>query len=278
MAYFILKIDQRLSKYFEFLVEPETFKERYNKGCLLTDYCYKEDYIMSITHSFSKLTCYHKITEHNENLLFLTIKEVERRSELIATLTREYELSLRHKELAIVLQKLLVKRDEQGPSISIKSNLISHKINDTVLSDWICDLILKTMREGEFEISKFGKPRYLCRPLGQINICELEKAATTKIQNVTTFRNKLFRDLNAQFCFALLPYINNETILATDDERNFSDGQLRFLYDLMLLFNLITDREYQNSVDYESKDYLRATLITYAKQFIVKGKKSEINS
>ena len=98
---------------------------------------------------------------------------------------------------------------------------------------------------------------------GQINLDKVKLASAAKPENP----KKAASNLIPKFCLSILPYLNNETQLNAGAAK-YGDQQLKFLYELLVLFKLIYVQQFEDSElnaenavrDYEPKDYIRSIL------------------
>jgi hypothetical protein len=271
-----------LSKYYQFQISPEVLKEQYADGFpILIDWYYTDEMVDGITEQFTEIVNRYGLSEHNDNLMYLILNKAQEFEALVTAAIDENNMMLKAKELAGFLLAYLNKEANKVPGLLLKGFTDTYKISDPYLSTWIGSLVSKAIVEGNVPLQLMNMATdYLFIETvdgeRRISADKVLEVYNTKWQNTSTYINQYQTRLRAEFCFYLLPYLNNETPLNKGDNNNFSDQQLSFLYEIMILLEFIKPGAFDKSMDYEPKDSIRNSLIKYVKAFGIKGNQNSV--
>jgi hypothetical protein len=275
MLYFLLKPDFKiLSKYFDLGQPVDEMEKIYADGFeVVVDWYYTDEMVAKVENDFRAILIKHKIEQHYDNLMFMLLPELQ----TMESTMFEVNNGNVHRSMLKELSQLLLIYQETPENKEI--NLAAKTFNNTVkvtnqkLSRWIGKLIKENIENGKYLISDLGFETdnlFLEEIEGKrtLSLEKLKEASKIKLHD----RAKIQKQLIAELCFfQILPYINGETELKKVTGTNFSDAQLNFLFDTLLLFDLIPAGNFDSSMDYEPKDFMRNYLMKYAKSLINNG-------
>jgi hypothetical protein len=272
----------KLSKYYQFQVSPEILQEQYADGFpILIDWYYTNEMVDGITEQFTEIVNRFGLSDHTDNLMYLVLTKAQEFEALVTAAIDENNMMLKAKELAGFLLAYQNKEANSAPALLLKGFTDTYKISDPYLSAWIGSLVSKAITNGDVPLQLMNMATdylFIETVDGERRISKnkVEDVYNRKWQNTSTYINQYQTRLRAEFCFYLLPYLNNETSLTKGDNNNFSDQQLSFLYEIMILLEFIKPGAFDKSMDYEPKDSIRNSLIKYAKAFGIKGNPNNV--
>ena len=278
MLYFAPKPDfTLLSKYYGFQTTPEALQKEYVDGYQIqVDWYYTDAMVEDITRRFTDIVNRYELSEHFDNLMFLILSKVQYMENALTTAIEENDNLHRAKELAGLLLSYEAPELKNTPTLTIKGTNGRYNVKDPVLSKWIGELIVKALVQGPLPLTLFNYAIDYLFTEGKgeqrrIDISKVKAVHNQKPQKTSSYISQYRTRLKAEFCYYLLPYLNGETSLAKPDGKNFSDKQLNFLYEMMILLDIIKPECFDSSMDYEPKDLIRNLLIKYANAFGIKG-------
>ncbi|WP_295767276.1 hypothetical protein [uncultured Mucilaginibacter sp.] len=269
----------RLSKYYKFSTAPEILHQQYPNGYpIQIDWYYTDEMVEDILKRFWAIIEKYNLLKDGDNLMYLILNQVNEIENIITAAIEQNNALLRAKELAGLLIAYHDVDSEKTPTISIKGQRETYKISDQPLSQWIGSLISEKVLNGNLPIQlmhMFSDFLFIDKVHGErsINFNKVLEIYNRKVQNTNTYIKQLQNRLRAEFCFYLRPYLNGETILKKAERTNFSDEQLTFFYEVLVLFELLNAQGFDKSMGYEAKDFMRNTLTKYAKMYGIKETK-----
>ncbi len=278
MLYFVPKPDFiKLSKYYKFQTPPEVLQQQYEDGYhIVINWYYTDEMVDDVTKRFTEIIHKYNLTEHLDNLMFLTLQKVQEFENVVTAAIDENNMMFRAKELAGLLLAYQDEELSKTPKLLVKTLKETYNVNDLSLSQWIGSLISKALKEGNVPLQLMNMATdylFIDTVDGKrvINKSKVEEVYNRKLKKTSTYISQYQTRLKAEFCYYILPYLNGETTLVKPDGKNFSDEQLNFLYDVMLLLEIIKPGSFDETMDYEPKDSIRNLLMKYAKALGIKG-------
>lgn len=262
MVHFVLKPNQNIiNNYIIFQDEIRTSGE----VIVSMDYYHNETLIRECEDGFRILLAKYDLSKHYDNLLLLCLSGMQHYETVLYEADQYNTRRRRLKELA----KLLVAYENINQSsdpVSLRlKGLQSAKVTDRVLCMYIGQLIKDNIVSDSYPVIDFGfdLSEFIDDTSGSrcISSVKIKDVAASKLLNI----NKLAKSQVCSICFTLLRYFNGETIYSREDDTNFSDSQLNVLYDILIHFNLLSERYFDKTADYEPKDYMRNYLMKYVK-------------
>jgi len=222
---------------------------------------------VKIETGFKKIVADYHIEEHYQTLLYVALAEYDQAWLNLDIIWENQSSKLRAKELAQLL--LLRRSNTKNKSIEIvlKSHTETVKVKDKLLSDWILNQVKEAFETGEFPIGMFGDEvaklyngddtpfDFETKP---IDVNRLETAANLKVKSFNVIRRRYFTAFTLNLC----RFLNATTTLKAAPNKNFSDMQLCFLFDVAVLFSWIID---EDEIESPKADYMSSLLTNYLK-------------
>lgn len=208
---------------------------------------------------FSALLTKFQLVNHQDNLLYLTLHIYDLVWQGIQLAYDAYEPKRRARELAQLI--LLLKTTKRGKldAISFKSLTQTVKVTDHHLNDWISTTLIAALEEKSFKVGEFGVSimEMLTDKGGPfdtepLNLDKVKKYATMRLVNP---KNRIRKGM-VSIALMVQSYLQGETQLQADNPSGLSDDQLKFLFELLELLQMVKSIE----IDSEPKDYLRTAI------------------
>lgn len=218
---------------------------------------FDDDHVKSIKNQFEELLTYHGLTTHRDNLLFLIVSSIQTMDSAYNYLQHEvYDFRQRLIELSGYIYSLKNQPQDKTFQLVLKSkdrktgkSLDSVRVTDQMLIHWMSKFVIEAIDSGNTPMGLFGiyENAVVRNQLsGPTTLIELKQALL--LSNSKTSQSKNMQTIG-RFCLTLIQYLNGETPLRIVEPRKSNDKQLRFLYDICILFDLI-DKQF----DVDSKD------------------------
>lgn len=264
MLYFNPKPDfQLLSKYYQFPNSVEVMNAQSEDGyAIVIDWYDTDEKVAEIENAFKAILKKYGLIAHFDNLLFLLLGKTQEIEAIQYELNFQYNQKKRTKELAAFLLTYVNSDKKQLNGLALKTFTGTGKVSDTNLIQWMCDSIIKSLINGDVLVSDY---EYNIRELVfdrtntglKLSIEKLQVQANKTVSS--PYRN--IRSLHAGFCFYLYQYLISETDIKPDPNAMFSDAQLMFYFDLLVLFDFINP----DNVESDEKDFMRSILVNRIK-------------
>lgn len=270
--YFLLKPNYKvLGKYFKLQHSVKKMNEYYSDGYpVMVDWYYTDEMVADIEQQFKTILTKYQIQQHYDNLMFIYLQELQRMETVMEAVNTGNLHRKMIKELAQLLLVYETTPESKDIHLSAKTFNNSVKISNQKLSLWIGKLIKETVESGKYLISDLGfetDSLLLDVVDGKktLSIEKLKAASKLKLHDAAKEQKRLI----AELCFfQLLPYLNGQTTLKKSENTNFSDAQLNFLFDTLVLFDLLPAGNFDKDMDYQPKDFMRNYLMKYARTLL----------
>ena len=263
MEHFLVKPDyDTIAKYYSMSESKEQFADQYAEDGypIVIDAYYNSkdelffsgDHIKQVEKAFKVILLKYDLLDHYDNLLFLILKKKYQTDQIFFAMEDEYLPQKRAQELAKLILAFKTVSEDHLVSISLKTTDSSDTaiLKDKKLISWLGKLLLKAIDENKEPISLFSLTgdKFL-----RGSIEELKSIAKKTIKSPYVGRKKYLAD----FCFYLHPYLISETAIRPDVETNFSDSELNFYYEVLVLLEMLPNHDRIGS---NPEDYIRTLL------------------
>jgi hypothetical protein len=272
MDYFIIKPNfLTLAKYYGIFVPEDReenveaylkeLTEKYNKEgfCLGIEaylskgvYKFDQNNIAELEVWFVELLKNYGLSDHYDNLLFVIVSMVQSHDSYYNYMQDEiFGYQHRIRELSTFIHAIkdnpmkqntyeltLKSRDSKGIIVN------NSQITDQKLLKWMCDFVIQAIDSGNGPAYLFGiyENVMLRKPNSKpTSISELRNGTLT--DGVNKIEKSSRQKKVGLFCLTLLNYLNGETSLKTSKDTKYTDAQLRFLYNVLVMFD-IENRQY----------------------------------
>jgi hypothetical protein len=266
-----LKTDKQKLQYLNKLT-----KEQFKNGIeLMIESYYKDskllfddEHVKEVLVEFEAILERYDLVQHRENLLFMIVNLVQSLNSNYDYLQYEsYEFQQRLKELAGFMYSLKNNTKDKIYTLTLKSKdretskaMDTFSITDQKLIEWMTKFVIDVIDRGDAPLYLFGIYENAVnrkKSSGPTTLRELKDAAS--ITNNSTFQSRN-KQTTGQFCLCLIPYLNGETPLKIAKGKETNDKQLKFLYDICTLFDLIDKRFESDIKDVTPERHMRTLL------------------
>lgn len=259
-----------LSKYYKFSETPENCEKLLTEGIMITPNPYYNnknqlkfggEHLKLIESDFKAITKRYDLADHYHNLLFLALAQYISIDETMLHYEEEYIYKKRSKELAGLLLALKTTSLKQFHSLQLRTNTDTIKVTDKHLCDWLGKIILEAVHNEKEPVHLFGLSldqfiRGSTEITGNKDLnLELLKTTASMRLKAPHIGNKKYI---AELCLYLYPYLVNETSIRPNSTVRFSDRQLNFYFEMLILFEMISPDIYS-----DGKNYMRTVLMNY---------------
>ncbi|WP_461450122.1 hypothetical protein [Mucilaginibacter sp.] len=257
---YLNKLTKEQSKHgIELMIEP------YDKdGKVLFD----DEHVKEVLVEFEVILERYNLVQHRENLLFMIVNLVQSLNSNFDYLQYEsYEFQQRLKELAGFMYSLKNNPKDKKYTLTLKSKdretskaMDTFNITDQKLIEWMAKFVMDVIDGGEAPVYLFGiyeNAVNRTKSSGPTILRELKDAASLTNKSTTQSRNK---QTAGHFCLCLIPYLEGETSLKVAERWKTNDKQLRFLYEICMLFDLM-DKQFDPDIkDVTPERHMRTLL------------------
>lgn len=248
-----------LSKYILFPVSIESMEGQSQEGyAIMIDWYDTDEKVEEIDNAFKGILNRYGLNDHYDNLLFLTLGKLQEIEAIQYEINFQYNQKKRTKELAGFLLGYIEGNEDQSYTLLLKTFMGTSKVSDSNLVQWICKSIIKALIKGDMSINdyEYNIRELLFDKTDKGLILSKEKLELEAKKTIASPKRNI-RALHAGFCFYIYEYLVKETNIKPDTNVMFSDAQLMFYFDLLVLFEFIN----RDEIDSEEKDFMRAILV-----------------
>jgi hypothetical protein len=212
--------------------------------------------------AFKDLLSKHAIEGHYDNLLYLVLHRFDVEWTVIQHFYDDYESKKRARQLAQLL--ILLKETKPGKlnNVTFKPYMGTAKVDDTILNQWISDTLIKAIEQKQYPFGQFGLA-VMQMLTGDKGTLTPEAIDTDRLKIVINKRlvhpkNKI-RKGQFNLCIFILSYLDGETTFRAEEGVMFSDAQLIFLFELLVLLKQVDENDFES----EPKDFMRALMSNF---------------
>jgi hypothetical protein len=205
------------------------------------------DHILEIESGFRLICNKYNISEHYDNLMYLSLSMLKEIDELKFHAEDTYAYKKRSKELAQLLLAFKESGERHFTNLMLKTLTSTVKISEPKLMTWICSLIEDSIQNGSVPYHVLGLEDMQMNDEVQLEIKANQRLIIPPVG---------FKKYYADFCFHLYPYLINETRLRPEANVLLSDAMANFYFDLLVLLEMLNPNEVQS----EPQDYIRTIL------------------
>lgn len=219
----------------------------------------------AFTIAFKHLLSKYGLEHHYDNLLYLTLTRFDDIWAQIQWAHEDYASKKRARELAQLLLVLQETPAVKLGTIAFKALTADAKVNDPILMEWICKTLLKAIAGKQYPIGQFGDAVHTIlggqQPINEANDIDDDLLREVLKKRLINPKNTI-RKGQADLCLVVYGYLQSGTQLKAESDNNFSDAQLNFLFDLLVLLKQINP----DTITTEPKDYMRTFLMNFLKE------------
>ena len=212
--------------------------------------------------AFKDLLNTYALLEHHDNLLYIVLTTFDDQWTRVQHAYDDYEAKKRARELAQLLLLLQETPPGKMQRVAFKALTKDAKVNDPILINWISEVITDAIINKNYPLGRFGDaviglfPHE--KPLNEpedIDVDRLRKVLKTRLINP---KNHLKRT-EFVICITVYAYLQGNTKLRAEEGVMFTDAQLLFLFDLLVLLQQVDP----DKITSEPKDYMRTLLMNF---------------